>query len=504
MLSSRTLGARLKCELFQRTGSFKPRGALNKLASLDDGREAPRRDHDLRRQPRPGGRLRRRASTESTRSSSCGRVPRSRRSRRPASYGATVDLEATEPRRGLRPPRRAASSETGRMLVHPFDDPFVLAGAGTVGARDRGGRARCRRRRRPGRRRRADRRDRRRAPSGRPIRVIAVEPETSPALARRRSPPASPSRRRRARSPTASTPRSSARLRSSSAATSSASSSPRRRSRTRFRFLYERAKLAVRAGRAPSRPPRILAGKIDAERARSPSSAAATSAAQTASDILASTMKADIHPDYVFATVHCSCGNSFTTRSTSARAERRDLLAVPPVLHGQAEARGHRRARRALPAAAREGRPRGTFDAPPSHGTGDRRPGRPRGRHDARSSQLGGRRAQARRRDRPRRPHDRPARDAPLDAAPPGRPRRRRARRVARDRLPRPLGLRELRRAGCGRGRPGARGDRPLDAVLLLRGRDRLRAHALQGRPGAPRRHAADQRRLPVRASSRA
>jgi large subunit ribosomal protein L31 len=27
-------------------------------------------------------------------------------------------------------------------------------------------------------------------------------------------------------------------------------------------------------------------------------------------------MKADIHPDYVFATVHCSCGNSFTTRST--------------------------------------------------------------------------------------------------------------------------------------------------------------------------------------------
>ena len=36
MLSSRTLGARLKCELFQRTGSFKPRGALNKLATLTD------------------------------------------------------------------------------------------------------------------------------------------------------------------------------------------------------------------------------------------------------------------------------------------------------------------------------------------------------------------------------------------------------------------------------------------------------------------------------------
>jgi large subunit ribosomal protein L31 len=27
-------------------------------------------------------------------------------------------------------------------------------------------------------------------------------------------------------------------------------------------------------------------------------------------------MKADIHPEYVETTVHCSCGNSFTTRST--------------------------------------------------------------------------------------------------------------------------------------------------------------------------------------------
>ena len=29
-------------------------------------------------------------------------------------------------------------------------------------------------------------------------------------------------------------------------------------------------------------------------------------------------MKADIHPDYVVATVTCSCGNTFETRSTSA------------------------------------------------------------------------------------------------------------------------------------------------------------------------------------------
>ena len=39
-LDSRTLGARLKCELFQRTGSFKARGALNKLSSLTDDERA--------------------------------------------------------------------------------------------------------------------------------------------------------------------------------------------------------------------------------------------------------------------------------------------------------------------------------------------------------------------------------------------------------------------------------------------------------------------------------
>jgi large subunit ribosomal protein L31 len=27
-------------------------------------------------------------------------------------------------------------------------------------------------------------------------------------------------------------------------------------------------------------------------------------------------MKPDIHPEYMVATVHCSCGNTFTTRST--------------------------------------------------------------------------------------------------------------------------------------------------------------------------------------------
>ncbi|HEY3185248.1 MAG TPA: 50S ribosomal protein L31 [Gaiellaceae bacterium] len=29
-------------------------------------------------------------------------------------------------------------------------------------------------------------------------------------------------------------------------------------------------------------------------------------------------MKAEIHPEYVLANVHCSCGNAFQTRSTQA------------------------------------------------------------------------------------------------------------------------------------------------------------------------------------------
>jgi large subunit ribosomal protein L31 len=37
-------------------------------------------------------------------------------------------------------------------------------------------------------------------------------------------------------------------------------------------------------------------------------------------------MKQGIHPEYVEATVHCACGNTFTTRSTKANL-RVDLCA---------------------------------------------------------------------------------------------------------------------------------------------------------------------------------
>ena len=189
-----------------------------------------------------------------------------------------------------------------------------------------------------------------------------------------------------------------------------------------------------------------------------------------------------------------------------ARAERRDLLAVPPVLHGQAEARRHRRPRRALPAAAREGRPLGARAAPPSHGTGNRRPGRPRGRHDARPAQLGGRGSQARRRDRAGR------------AA-------RSTRSMARHwtlRLPivrgvvalgesLSIGFRALSvSANYARTPTTAEGDaEPVEigrwtiffSFAVAIGFALMR---LQGRPGAPRRPAADQRTAPGSCSSRA
>ena len=47
-------------------------------------------------------------------------------------YGATIDQEAAGPTEVF---ERLAQlqEETGRMLVHPFDDPLVIAGQGTVG-----------------------------------------------------------------------------------------------------------------------------------------------------------------------------------------------------------------------------------------------------------------------------------------------------------------------------------------------------------------------------------
>jgi threonine dehydratase len=69
-------------------------------------------------------------------------------------------------------------------LIHPFDDPLVIAGQGTIGdeiLRQSGTRSRRRLRRRG--RRRADRRHRRLREGARPdVRIIGVEPFEADAM----------------------------------------------------------------------------------------------------------------------------------------------------------------------------------------------------------------------------------------------------------------------------------------------------------------------------------
>jgi threonine dehydratase len=131
MLSSRTLGARLKCELFQRTGSFKVRGALNKLSSLTAEEKA--RGVIAISAGNHAQATAFAAAAEGVdalvvmwQGASELKIAATR------GYGAQVDLEAGNPAEAfVRLDELLA--ETGRVLVHPFNDPVVIAGAGTVG-----------------------------------------------------------------------------------------------------------------------------------------------------------------------------------------------------------------------------------------------------------------------------------------------------------------------------------------------------------------------------------
>jgi threonine dehydratase len=133
VFSSATLGPRafLKAELFQRTGSFKPRGVLNKLRSLT-GEERAR------------GVIGASAGNHAQALAYCARLegldallvmwstasPAKIEATR--GYGAKVDLTAPGPETVFER-LRELQEETGRTLVHPFDDRLVVAGQGTVG-----------------------------------------------------------------------------------------------------------------------------------------------------------------------------------------------------------------------------------------------------------------------------------------------------------------------------------------------------------------------------------
>ena len=193
-------------------------------------------------------------------------------------------------------------------------------------------------------------------------------------------------------------------------------------------------------------------------------------------------------------TVHCSCGNEFYTRSTKPELHVEICSDCHPFYTGKQKlvdtggrverfnARRQARSKRELTVAGDERRrsehrrhPHARRHAGRLARRARRRPGGARGRDDARRLDLGGRGSQARRRTRSTRAGRRARRDrghlraaglvgeAPPGPAPAGDPRRRRARRVAEDRL------------------PGARRSRPTPSSRSRRARPPSRSAASPG-----------------------
>ena len=129
---SEQLGAdvRFKAELFQRTGSFKVRGALNKLSQLTD--EEKRRGvisisagNHAQALAWAAGEAGVDALIVMWQGADAMKVEATR------GYGATIDQEAENPTTAF-DRLDELSESTGRTVIHPFNDPAVIAGQGTV------------------------------------------------------------------------------------------------------------------------------------------------------------------------------------------------------------------------------------------------------------------------------------------------------------------------------------------------------------------------------------
>jgi threonine dehydratase len=136
LLGSRTLSERLgaqaflKAELLQRTGSFKARGALNRLEELSAderargvitisaGNHAQAVAFAAREAGIDALVVMWQGADESKVAATKG-------------YGAAVDQEASNPTDAFAR-LDELREQTGRTLVHPFNDPAVIAGQGTV------------------------------------------------------------------------------------------------------------------------------------------------------------------------------------------------------------------------------------------------------------------------------------------------------------------------------------------------------------------------------------
>jgi threonine dehydratase len=124
------IDARFKAELFQRTGSFKVRGALNKVSQLTEeekGRgiisiSAGNHAQAVAWAAREAGVD---ALIVMWQGADALKVEATR------GYGADIDQQADGPTVAFER-LYELMEETGRTLVHPFDEPAVIAGQGTV------------------------------------------------------------------------------------------------------------------------------------------------------------------------------------------------------------------------------------------------------------------------------------------------------------------------------------------------------------------------------------
>jgi threonine dehydratase len=119
----------LKAENLQRTGSFKPRGALNVMRSLDrrvtDVVAASAGNH-AQGVAMAASMTDRRATVFMPSTASLPKVEATR------DYGAEVVLGGETVDDAIRS-AEAAAAATGARFVSPFDDPLVIAGQGTLG-----------------------------------------------------------------------------------------------------------------------------------------------------------------------------------------------------------------------------------------------------------------------------------------------------------------------------------------------------------------------------------
>jgi threonine dehydratase len=124
-------GLRLKAELLQHTGSFKARGVTNRLAAMsaDERRRgvagASAGNHAIA--------LAWGAAREGVDCVVCSWAGASSfKLDRARALGARIDVDAADPA-GAFAKLEEHLEATGATLVHPFDDPLVMAGQGTVG-----------------------------------------------------------------------------------------------------------------------------------------------------------------------------------------------------------------------------------------------------------------------------------------------------------------------------------------------------------------------------------